>query len=71
MAFQTVEFWWLTIKLRWLGFRLRRRTGVNFNARHRRAELARRRAYDRALLIDPTDREAAERAGGQAFRDTF
>ena len=43
--------------------RFRDRTGVDVLA----AEAAQQRAYDRALLVDPDDLEAAKRAGLEAL----
>jgi hypothetical protein len=61
----------LLVKLRWLGWRLGRRMGLDINGAFRRADAAEKRAQERALLIDPTDRDAMKRAGDQAHADSL
>lgn len=61
-----VQLMFAGLRYRWLGFRLRKIFGVNLVAVFDRADAGQRRAHDRALLIDPADQQAANRAGAQA-----
>lgn len=62
-----IRLFLLTVKFRWLAWRISRRVGFNVGAALREADAAGQRAFDRALLIDPTDTAAAERARNEAF----
>jgi hypothetical protein len=59
------------MRMRWISFRLRRRTGIDLMGQHDRAQAASERAEARALLIDPDDRDGAKRAGDQAFANSL
>lgn len=62
------KFWTLRARFAYLGFRLKRRTGVNAKVSMARAEAAADRARRRALLIDPMDPDTAERVAREAFK---
>jgi hypothetical protein len=70
MKMRRMEMMLLRLRLRWIGWRLRRRTLVDVNAIHGRADAARKRARERALLIDD-DITEADRLGDDAFNSAL
>jgi hypothetical protein len=61
-----LKFCYFRARHRWIGWRLGRRIGLDVNSAFRRAEEAGELARGRALLTDPSDPEAAERARREA-----
>ncbi len=66
-----IRYAWETMRMRWIGRKLGRKTGLDINGAFKRGEAARDRAYGRALLVDPTDQEAALQAGEDAMTAQF